>query len=66
MAEVKNRNFEQKQLKFICFLRIGFCGEAHPRFILSTEIESITDILKKTDTSLYDQTAAFLTKIFFK
>lgn len=46
--------------------RIGFCGEASPRFILPTEVESIADILKNSDTTLYDQTAAFLTKIFFK
>lgn len=48
------------------FIRIGFCGENHPRFILPTVIESIADILKNSDTSLYDQTAAFLTKLFFK
>jgi actin-related protein 10 len=46
--------------------RLGFSGEPHPRFILPTEIESIKDVLKKTDNSLYDQTAAFLTKLFFK
>ncbi|CRK90060.1 CLUMA_CG003779, isoform A [Clunio marinus] len=48
------------------YTKIGFCGEAHPRFIISTEIRSISDILKKSYISLYDQTAAFFTKIFFK
>jgi actin-related protein len=46
--------------------RIGFCGEAHPRFILPTEIESIRDVLKKTEKNLYDQAVDFFNKIFFE
>ncbi|KAL7017045.1 hypothetical protein ACKWTF_010234 [Chironomus riparius] len=47
------------------YTKIGFCGEAHPRFILPTEIESIRDVLKKTEKNLYDQSVDFFNKIFF-
>lgn len=47
------------------YTKIGFCGEAHPRFILPTEIESIRDVLKKTEKNLYDQCVDFFNKIFF-
>lgn len=53
-----------KFFNLIC--RIGFCGEAYPRFILSTEIESVQDVLKKTEKNLYDQSVDFFNKIFFE
>jgi hypothetical protein len=58
--------FDEKNVIKIFAFRFGFCGEAYPRFILPTEVQSIRDVLKKTDTSLYDQTVAFFNKIFFE
>ncbi|CAO1442082.1 unnamed protein product [Diamesa serratosioi] len=46
------------------YTKLGFCGESYPRFILPTEIDEALE--GKQESSLYDQTVAFFTKIFFK
>lgn len=54
----------QNFIYFFDFSRLGFCGESYPRFILPTEIDETLE--GKQESSLYDQTVAFFTKIFFK